>query len=109
LKKEDRSQKKEALSALSALSATKPCRRRSRVGDEAVSATKHRRHEPLSARALRRRSIGTKALSPSVLSPSRLSSFFLLPSFDFFLLFFWRARRDLNPRPTGSKPGALSN
>jgi hypothetical protein len=21
----------------------------------------------------------------------------------------WRARRDLNPRPTGSKPGALSN
>ena len=29
----------------------------------------------------------------------------LLPLF----LCYWRARRDLNPRPTGSKPGALSN
>ena len=33
----------------------------------------------------------------------------LVPSAGQALPSVWRARRDLNPRPTGSKPAALSN
>jgi hypothetical protein len=44
----------------------------------------------------------TSRVSSSAIDPSTAQGF---PSFDGR----WRARRDLNPRPTGSKPGALSS
>jgi hypothetical protein len=84
------------------LSYGRNCRRSTVVGRQSQSTvtvdnhTRQSRSTVLSSHSI----VDSRLRLPTVIVDRRL------PMVDCVV---WRARRDLNPRPTGSKPGALSN